>query len=162
MVTGSRTRCLACGAEIVQIGGGHRIRQYCTDTCKQRAYQERKEQARLSALRTVWAGYLPQTQAFLVFLTHQYSEAFARQFAQLIDEEKQHSSRLSEVSDLMTLGKRLHYCELHIKHPQGGRDAIIRAGFLTWQHVADVAEGRLIRAAEHAARSIVSGKVHDD
>jgi hypothetical protein len=71
MVTGSRTRCLACGADIVQIGSGHRIRQYCTDTCKQRAYQERKEQARLSALRTVWAGYLPQTQAFLLFLTHQ-------------------------------------------------------------------------------------------
>ncbi len=74
MVYGDKTTCKACSREIVQIGGGHRQRQYCNDSCKQRAYQERKEQAYLASLRALWAGYLPQTQEFLMFLTRQYSE----------------------------------------------------------------------------------------
>ena len=65
MAYGERTRCKACGREIIQIGGGHRQRLYCDDSCKQRAYQERKEQAYLASLRALWAGYLPATQEFL-------------------------------------------------------------------------------------------------
>jgi hypothetical protein len=64
MAYGERTRCKACGREIIQIGGGHRQRLYCDDSCKQRAYQERKEQAYLASLRALWAGYLPATQEF--------------------------------------------------------------------------------------------------
>jgi len=101
MVYGERTRCQSCGREIVQIGGGHRLRLYCDDTCKQHAYQERREQAYLASLRALWAGYLPHTQEFLMFLTRQYSEEFARRFAAIIDAEKQSSTVAThDVSDL--------------------------------------------------------------
>jgi hypothetical protein len=50
---------------------------------------------------SIWAGYLPHTQEFLVLLTRQYSEEFARRFAAIIDEEKQQSSTVAthDVSD---------------------------------------------------------------
>jgi hypothetical protein len=101
MAYGDRTACRTCGREIIQIGGGHRQRQYSDDSCKQRAYQERKEQAYLASLRALWAGCLPHTQEFLVLLTRQYSEEFARRFAAIIDEEKQQSSTVAthDVSD---------------------------------------------------------------
>jgi hypothetical protein len=156
MAYGDRAQCLACGDEIVQIGVGHRQRRYCNDTCKQRAYLERKEQAYLASLRVLWADYLPVTQEFLVFLTRQYSEEFARRFAAIIDAEKQSSMAAMVNDSLMHQGERVHYCELHVKHPGGGRDVIIRAGQNNWQHFADVAEGRLIRAAEKAARGVVT------
>ncbi len=160
MAYGDKARCLSCGTEIVQIGGGHRQRQYCSDTCKQRAYLERKEQAYLATLRVLWADYLPVTQEFLVFLTRQYSEEFARRFAAIIDAEKQSSLAVTVDDLLMDLGRRLNYCELRVKHPYGGHDVIVRAGRDNWQHFADVAEGRLIRAAEKAARSIFTAPGH--
>lgn len=158
MAYGDQTTCKDCGRAIVQLGGGHRLRQYCDDTCKQRAYLARREQAHLASLRALWAGYLPGTQDFLVMLTRQYGEEFARRFAAIIDAEKQQSSTVARNDDLMVLGEQLSYPELRVKHPQGGHNAIIRAGKASWQHFADVAEGRLIRAAAHAARSIA----HDD
>ncbi len=159
MAYGDRARCKSCGREIIQIGGGHRQRAYCDDTCKQRAYLERREQAHMAALRALWAAYLPTTQEMLVGLTRQYSEEFARRFAAVIDAEKQQSSSLAtgDVS-LVRLGSQLDYPELHVKHPGGGHAVVLRAGKANWLHFADVAEGRLIRAVEHAARAIIRGE----
>ncbi len=159
MAYGDRAACRSCGREIIQIGGGHRQRQYCDDTCKQRAYLERKEQQHSQALRALWAGYLPATQEMLVGLTRQYSEEFASRFAAVIDAEKAQSSHLAtgDVS-LVRLGSQLDYPELHVKHPGGGHDVIVREGKANWLHFADVAEGRLIRAVEHAARAILRGE----
>src|SRR6266568_1075151 len=130
MAYGDRTTCRACGREIIQIGGGHRQRQYCDDTCKQRAYLERKEQQHSQALRALWAGYLPTTQEMLVGLT--------RRFAAVIDAEKQQSSSLAtgDVS-LVRLGSQLDYPELHVKHPGGGHAVVLRAGKANWLHFAD-------------------------
>jgi len=109
----------------------------------------------LAALRAAWAGYLPATQDFLVRMTQLHGEEFARRIASIIDAEKQQSSMLATVDDLMAMGKRLNYPELHITHPAGGNAMVIRAGLLNWQHFADVAEGRAIRAAENAARACI-------
>jgi hypothetical protein len=159
MVYGERTRCQSCGREIVQIGGGHRRRTYCDDTCKQRAYLARREQARLSSLRALWAAYLPETQEFLVFLIRHYSEDFARRVASIIDAEKQRQAAEAVVDvSLMRLGEQLGYPALRIKHPLGGHDVILREGRACWLHFADVAEGRLIREAEHIARAIIRGE----
>ncbi len=83
----------------------------------------------------------------------------ARRFAAVIDAEKQQSSSLAtgDVS-LVRLGERLSYPELHVKHPGGGHAVVLRAGKANWLHFADVAEGRLIRAVEHAARAIIRGE----
>ncbi len=158
MAYGDRTRCKACGREIIQIGGGHRQRLYCDDSCKQRAYQARREQAYLAGLRALWAGYLPETQEFLVMLTRQYSEEFARRFAAIIDAEKQSSTVASHDVSLLDLGKRLDYPELHVKHLYGGHDIVLRAGLLSWQHFYDGAEGRVIRAAMEATRAVLSNR----
>lgn len=100
MAYGDRARCKSCGREIIQLGGGHRIRQYCNDTCKQRAYLQRKEQQRLEELRALWKDYLPETQAFLVSMTLAgHGEEFARRFAAIIDVEKQQSSTLATSDD---------------------------------------------------------------
>lgn len=159
MAYGDKTTCKSCGREIVQIGGGHRQRQYCDDTCKQRAYLQRKEQQHHELLRALWASYLPATQEMLTGLTRQYSEEFARRFAAIIDAEK--ACLVVDVS-LMRLGEQLGYPELRIKHPLGGPDVILRAGRSCWLHFADVAEGRLIRAAEHVARAIITDQAHND
>ncbi len=159
MAYGDRARCRACGAEIIQTGGGHRQRQYCDDSCKQRAYQERKQQARLASLRALWKDYLPATQEMLVGLTRQYSEEFARRFVAIIDLElrAQAETLVVDVS-LMRLGEQLGYPALRIKHPGGGHDVILRGGHACWLHFADVAEGRLIREAEHIAWGIIRGE----
>jgi hypothetical protein len=163
MAYGDRTKCKACGREIVQIGGGHRQRAYCDDTCKQHAYLQRREQARLLSLRAMWAGYLPETQEFLVFLIRHYSEDFARRVASIIEAEKQQSSRLAVVDvSLMRLGEQLGYPQMRIKHPLGGHDVLLPAGRSCWLHFADVAEGRLIRAAEHVARAIITDQARND
>ena len=100
MAYGDRARCKSCGREIIQIGGGHRQRQYCDDSCKQRAYQERLEQAHMAALRALWGGYLPATQEFLMSMTRFYGEDFARRIAAIIDAEKQSSTLAThDVSD---------------------------------------------------------------
>ncbi len=77
----------------------------------------------------------------------------------VIDAEKAQSSHLAtgDVS-LVRLGSQLDYPELHVKHPGGGHDVIVREGKANWLHFADVAEGRLIRAVEHAARAILRGE----
>ncbi len=162
MAYGDRTQCLACGAEIIQIGGGHRQRLYCNDTCKQHAYLERKEQAHLTSLRALWAGYLPATQEMLMGLTRQYSEEFACRFASIIDAEKQQTAKdaVADVS-LVRLGEALSYPALRVKHPLGGHDVILPAGRQSWLHFADVAEGRLIRAVEHGARAIIRERSAD-
>src|SRR6266705_1866757 len=115
MAYGDRAACRSCGREIIQIGGGHRQRQYC--------------------------------------------EEFASRFAAVIDAEKAQSSHLAtgDVS-LVRLGSQLDYPELHVKHPGGGHAVVLRAGKANWLHFADVAEGRLIRAVEHAARAILRGE----
>ena len=91
-----------------------------------------------------------------LFTVVAYSEDFARQFAAIIDAEKQSSLLASHGVSLLDLGKQLDYPELHIKHPSGGRDMIIRAGLLSWTHFNEVAEGRAIRASMEIARSILS------
>ncbi len=159
MAYGDRARCKSCGREIIQIGGGHRQRQYCDDTCKQRAYQERREQAHMAALRALWVGYLPTTQEMLVGLTRQYSEEFARRFAAVIDAEKQQSSSLAtgDVS-LVRLGERLSYPELHVKHPGGGHAVVLRAGKANWLHFADVAEKRTGCTLPMWQKGVLSGR----
>ncbi len=57
--------CGACHNPVTQIGGGHRVRKYCNDACKQRAYRTRQEERRREAMRQRWAGYRPRTQELL-------------------------------------------------------------------------------------------------
>jgi hypothetical protein len=159
MAYGDKTTCKSCGREIVQIGGGHRQRQYCDDTCKQRAYLQRKEQQHHELLRALWASYLPATQEMLMGLTRQYSEEFARRFAAIIDAEK--ACLVVDVC-LMRLGEQLGYPALRVKHPYGGRDVILRDGRDNWLSFADMQPGYLIRAAEHIARAIIRDAAQND
>lgn len=120
MAYGDKTTCKACGGEIVQIGGGHRPRQYCDDICKQQAYQARKEQARVSLLRARWQRFTILTQDFLIGLSRPGEEAMACRIADVIDREleaeriRQTQQTQSECAapDLMATGEHLDYCDL--------------------------------------------------
>lgn len=72
MAYGEETTCKACGAPIVQIGGGHRQRQYCDDACKQAAFKRRQEEARREEVNRRWEAFTPETRNFLDWLSTRY------------------------------------------------------------------------------------------
>ena len=37
----NRNACLRCGTAIEQKAGGHRVKEFCSPACKQKAYRER-------------------------------------------------------------------------------------------------------------------------
>jgi hypothetical protein len=114
MAYGDRTKCRACGREIIQIGGGHRQRAYCDDSCKQRAYQARKEQARLTLLRSRWQRFTVLTQDFLIGLTLPGDDHLAGRIAEALDREVE-AERLRQSSTLAT-----HDVSDLKRHPPGG------------------------------------------
>lgn len=77
MAYGDRTNCKACGREIVQIGGGHRQREYCDDNCRQAGLRMRREQQHRDEVNRRWGMFLPETRNFLDWLMTHYSEGVA-------------------------------------------------------------------------------------
>lgn len=72
MAYGEKTTCKACGTPIVQIGGGHRQRQYCDDACKQAAFKRRQEEARREEVNRRWEAFTSETRNFLDWLSTRY------------------------------------------------------------------------------------------
>jgi hypothetical protein len=68
-----------CHNTIQQVPGNHRRRLYCSDTCKQQAFRERKQQhdqeKRQAAIRERWSGFRPDTQQVLETVMVVCSEA---------------------------------------------------------------------------------------
>jgi hypothetical protein len=87
MAYGDKTNCKACGREIVQIGGGHRQRQYCDDACKHVALRRRQEDKHRRQVRERWAPYTPETQVYLDWLMQRYGEELAEGVAVVLVRE---------------------------------------------------------------------------
>jgi hypothetical protein len=71
---GDRTTYKACGSEIIQLGGGHRQREYCDDNCRQAAFRVRREQERRDIMRERWGVFTLETQGYLVWLMSRSGE----------------------------------------------------------------------------------------
>ncbi len=93
MAYGDRTTCKApgCGREIIQLGRGHRQREYCDDSCRQRAFQARQEQRRrqqCTAQVQTWGNFQSETVSLLAGLLYAGSEDYARRLAEIIRNEQ--------------------------------------------------------------------------
>jgi hypothetical protein len=103
MAYGERTPCQApgCGREIVQIGGGHRQRLYCDDTCRQRAFQARREQAHKDEIARRWQAFTPETRSFLDWLStyHGYGDLAAAVETAINREVEQRQQGLEQVQE---------------------------------------------------------------
>ena len=93
------TTCVYCGRKIVEIQGGHRKRQYCSDGCRQAAYRQRKneekflqsretEQQAIAELRKRWPDFSWATWHFLQTVCRPLGESFMEQVAKVINEER--------------------------------------------------------------------------
>ncbi len=88
MAYGDRTTCKACGREIIQIGGGHRQREYCDDTCRQTGLRMRREQAHREEVARRWQAFTPETRAFLDWITGHYGMELALRIEAAINREQ--------------------------------------------------------------------------
>lgn len=115
MAYGDKTRCLACGGEIIQKGGGHRQRQYCDDTCRQAAFRKRREEQQrrqCEAKIQTWGNFQPETVSFLAGLLYAGNEDYARRLASMIrSEQGQDTGVLSQ--NLAEAREKLAACAHH-------------------------------------------------
>ncbi len=89
--TATTATCKACGRPLVQLGGGHRKREYCDPACKMRdrrklEAREKWEQAQ-DALRARWGDFLPETLQALEEVMHAGSVGLTERVAQAIASE---------------------------------------------------------------------------
>jgi hypothetical protein len=115
MAYGDRTKCLACGGEIIQLGGDHRQRQYCDDTCRQAAFRKRREEQQrrqCEAKVQTWGNFQPETVSLLAGLLYGGSEDYARRLTRIIQREQgQDTGVLSQ--NLAEAREKLAACARH-------------------------------------------------
>lgn len=85
----------SCRRAVVQVGGGHRRREYCDDTCRQAAHRARREayqrQQCVAQVQT-WSSFQDETIALLAG-----NEEFARRIAEIVrSEQGQHAGSSNE------------------------------------------------------------------
>ncbi len=105
-VSGSTTTCITCGRLIQQRPGGHRMRFYCNDVCRQKAFRQRKEEARRQRCREqvkTWGHYQEATIDYLADLLLVGNEAAARKIAALIRAEQGQAAMPSSNAQEMLL-----------------------------------------------------------
>jgi uncharacterized Zn finger protein (UPF0148 family) len=83
--------CKACGRPLVQLGGGHRKREYCDPACKMRdrrklEAREKWEQAQ-AVLRSRWGDSLPETLQALEEVMHAGNVRLTERVAQAVASE---------------------------------------------------------------------------
>jgi hypothetical protein len=113
-----------CGRPLVIIPG-HRRRQYCDDSCKQKAHRARLEAARLAqeeadrlarieqerqALLKRWGNLLPETIDLLLYMPSSAEKIVkAIRAEQEWARKSQHQEHNTLLEDLMLLGEQLDY-----------------------------------------------------
>jgi len=153
MAYGDRTNCKACGREIIQIGGGHRQREYCDDNCRQTGLRMRREQQHRDEVNRRWGAFLPETRNFLDWLLTHYGEGLATAVETAINREMSRSPDIAV--SLLAFGKEQNFPELHFTLPDG-TPAKIRAGEQAWKQFSELAEYRLVHAALASLRQSLS------
>lgn len=131
--------CKACGRPIVQIGGGHRKKEYCDEACKQIGYRRRKElqerEQQQAAMRTRWGDYLPETQQVLEDVMHLHSVELASRVASAIKSETAHAKEAAQgqiVRSSMQVRKLEHQLKTIKNVEELFRNDIKRRAFGTW------------------------------
>jgi chromosome segregation ATPase len=104
MASEGKTKCKACGREVVQVSGGHRQREYCDDACKHVALRRRQEDQRKEEIRQRWAGFTSETQTYLDWLMSRSGEDHAQGVATAIKRElgqlgEQHAQEVKQLRE---------------------------------------------------------------
>jgi hypothetical protein len=92
--------CKECARPITQLDAGYRRREYCDDTCKQRAYRARQEEKRKADVRQRWTAYSEKAQNQLEWFMNRYGCDFAKMIADLITSECAYASQGSVASEV--------------------------------------------------------------
>jgi len=92
-----------CGNLVEQAPGSHRLRRYCSDTCKQSDYRRRAREKllaqRQAELRERWGDLLPETLEQLdIMLRELGEEAVQRMVATIVAEKQQATSAAARPS----------------------------------------------------------------
>ena len=152
----STCKAPGCGREIVQIGRGHRQREYCDDTCKQRAFQARREQEHRDEVNRRWQAFTPETRSFLDWIRSHYGEDLATAIEAAINRElDQQKPRGSDPGpskrerlqlELLALGELLDWRRLI------NGQTMIMQGEDAWNRYGAQEESTLLESAIRAAR----------
>jgi hypothetical protein len=89
----------SCKRQVVQVGGGHRRREYCDDNCRQAAHRVRQEayqRQQYEALVQTWGSFQPETVSLLAGLLYAGSGEFARRLAEVVRSEQGESAELDQ------------------------------------------------------------------
>jgi len=147
----------------VQLGGGHRQRQYCDDTCKQRAYLDRcarsASQARKATLRATYPAFAEETIDLLDGFEAMGNHEMVERIAAVICAELERRPLTSIADALMELGEQLNYCKLDFATPSWKVPAVLWPGRDSWQRFAERAPALDVKGAyESAMRAVASNR----
>ena len=81
----------SCRHAVVQVGGGHRKREYCDDNCRQMAHRARREadlRQQCIARVQAWGNFQDETIALLAGLLYAGNEEFAHRIAEIVQREQ--------------------------------------------------------------------------
>ncbi len=150
-----QTTCIVCGQSINQTGGGHRIRLYCDDTCKQAAFRARREQEHTDEVTRRWSSFTAETRTFLDWLRDRHGEDLAVNVEHAIEREgsnrNQQGVTLAIDEALVELGRKLNFPRLDFARADG-QQVHIQPGEVHWTNFTLIAECREVKLALEAAR----------
>jgi hypothetical protein len=110
----------SCRRKVEQVGGGHRKREYCDDTCRQAAHRARQEAARRGLCVeqvSTWGAFQPETIEYLAGWLFAGNEEGARRLAALIaSEQRQAPAPSGEVNEkLLQSAARIQKLEKQVE-----------------------------------------------
>lgn len=99
-----QTTCKYCGRPLPPATGrNHRKREYCNDSHRQLAYQQRRELAVRAEVTQRWSEFSPETQAALADILQLHGDKYAQRVASVISHEvarlqdtQQHDRKIEE------------------------------------------------------------------